>query len=198
MIGGILRSSLARIIPVAMILLALQKTLFVEMRPFGVVVQIVLAFAASAGAAGGPERGAIAGFVVGLMYDLAVGTPLGSSGITMGLAGYVAGLVDLVRVETTWWMAAAFVAVGAGFGEACVPIVRRFIGEEDAFVPEMATVVPVVGVAAAVASLVLVPVGRWSLRLARPEWKLPKEHEPLTGSATLRMSRSTRDSHDGR
>ena len=175
MIGGILNSSLTRIIPIAMILLALQKTLLVEMRPFGVIVQIVLAFAASAGAAGGPERGALTGFTVGLMYDLAVGTPLGSSGITMGLAGYVAGWVDLVRIETTWWMAAAFVALGSGVGEAGVPIVRRFIGVEDAFVPEMAKIVPVVAVAAAIASIALVPVGRWSLKLARPEWKMPND-----------------------
>ncbi len=175
MIGGIFNSSLTRIIPIAMILLALQKTLLVEMRPFGVIVQIVLAFAASAGAAGGPERGALTGFTVGLMYDLAVGTPLGSSGITMGLAGYVAGWVDLVRIETTWWMAAAFVALGAGVGEAGVPVVRRFIGEEDAFVPEMAKIVPVVAVAAAIASIALVPVGRWSLKLARPEWKMPND-----------------------
>ncbi len=175
MIGGILNSSLTRIVPIAMILLALQKTLLVEMRPFGVIVQIVLAFAASAGAAGGPERGALTGFTVGLMYDLAVGTPLGSSGITMGLAGYVAGWVDLVRIETTWWMAAAFVALGAAVGEAGVPVVRRFIGEEDAFVPEMAKIVPVVAVAAAIASVALVPIGRWTLKLARPEWKMPND-----------------------
>jgi hypothetical protein len=37
----------------------------------------------------------------------------------------------------------------------------------------MSRIIPVVAVAAAVASLVLVPVGRWALKLGRPEWKLP-------------------------
>ncbi len=175
MIAALLTSSLTRIIPVGMILLALQKTLFVELQPFGVIIQVVMAFAASAGAAGGPERGAITGFTLGIMFDLSVGSPLGASAIVMGIAGYVAGFVDLIRIDTTWWVAAIAVGVGAGLGEACVPIVRRFIGEEDAFVPEMATIVPVVAVAAAAASVLLVPIGRWSLKLERPEWKVPDD-----------------------
>ena len=175
MLGALLTSSLTRVIPIGMILLALQKTLFVELQPFGVIIQLVLAFAASAGAAGGPERGAMTGFVLGLMFDLSVGTPLGSSSITMGIAGYIAGWCDVVRIDTTWWLAAMFVGVGATAGEAAVPVVRRFIGEQDAFVPEMVTIVPVVGVAAAIASIVLVPVSRWALKLGRPEWKLPAD-----------------------
>ena len=173
MLGALLTSSLTRIIPIGMMLLALQKTLFVELQPFGVIIQVVLTFAACAGAAGGPERGAITGFSLGIMFDLAVGSPLGSSSITMGVAGYIAGWVELIRIDTTWWMAAIFVGVGAGIGEAGVPVVRRFIGEEDAFVPEMAKIVPVVAIAAAAGSVLLVPVGRWALKLERPEWKMP-------------------------
>lgn len=175
MLGALLNSPLSRIIPVGMALLALQNTLFVELQPFGVVIQVVLAFAAAAGAAGGPERGAITGFTVGLMFDLSIGTPLGVSAITMGLAGYIAGWADVIRFDTTWWLAAIFVGLGAGIGEAAVPVVRTMIGEDDAFVPEMATIVPVVAVAAAVASPLLVPLGRWSLRLGRPEWKAPAD-----------------------
>ena len=40
----------------------------------------------------GPVIGiAITGFVLGIMFDLSVGSPLGSSAIVMGIAGYVAG-----------------------------------------------------------------------------------------------------------
>ena len=55
-------------------------------------------------------------------------------------------------------------------------MVRRFIGEEDAFVPEMATIVPVVAISAAIASLALVPVARWALKLgpARVEAAAPR------------------------
>lgn len=175
MFAALLTSSLTRVVPIGMMLLALQKTLFVEMQPFGVIIQIVLAFAASAGAAGGPERGGITGFALGLMFDLSVGSPLGSSSIVMGVAGTIAGWVDLIRIDTTWWLAAVFVGLGTGVGEASVPVVRRFIGEEDAFVPEMVTIVPVVAVAGAIASIALVPLARWALKLGRPEWKLPAD-----------------------
>ncbi len=173
MLGALIHSPFIRLVPVGLVLLALQKTLFVELQPFGVIVQIVMAFAAAAGAAGGGERGVIAAFVLGIMFDLAVGTPLGSSAIAMGVAAYVASSVELIRVETTWWLAAVFVGVGAGLGEASVPVVRRFTGEEDAFVADLATIVPVVAVAAAIVSIPLVPLARWSLGLARPEWKVP-------------------------
>jgi rod shape-determining protein MreD len=175
MFGALLNSSLTRIIPIGMVLLALQKTLLTEIRPFGVILGAVLAFAAAAGAAGGPERGALTGFTLGIMFDLSVGSPLGSSAITMGLAGYVAGWVDLIRMDGKWWLAAIFVGVGAAIGEAGVPVVRRFIGEEDAFVPDLLRIVPVVAVAAAIASIGLVPVSRWALKLGRPEWKLPAD-----------------------
>lgn len=173
MLGALLHSSLPRLIPIGMILLALQKTLFVELQPFGVIIQLVLAFAASAGAAGGPERGAIAGFVLGIMFDLAIGTPLGSSSISMGVAAYIAGWVDVIRIDTTWWLAAIFVGIGSAAGETSVPVIRRFTGEEDAFVAEMWTIVPVVAVSAAILSVPFVPLARWSLGLARPEWKVP-------------------------
>lgn len=175
MLGAVLASPATRVVPIGMTLLALQKTLFIELTPFGVIVQVVMAFAASAGAVGGPERGAITGFTLGIMFDLAVGSPLGSSSITMGLAGYVAGWADLIRIDTTWWLAAIFVGVGTGTGELAVPVVRRFIGVDDAFVPDLAVIVPVVAAAGAILSVVLVPIGRWALKLERPEWKLPAD-----------------------
>lgn len=173
MLAALLTSPLTRIIPLGMILLALQKTLFIEITPFGVIIQIVMAFAASAGAAGGPERGAITGFTLGIMFDLDVGSPLGSSAIAMGLAGYVAGWADVIRIDTTWWLACIFVGVGTGAGELAVPVVRRFIGENDAFVDRLAVIVPVVAVAGAVLSIPLVPLSRWALKLERPAWKIP-------------------------
>jgi hypothetical protein len=39
----------------------------------------------------------------------------------------------------------------------------------------MAKIVPVVAVTSAIASLALVPISRWALKLGRPEWKLPAD-----------------------
>jgi len=175
MFASLVQGPLLRLFSVGLILLALQRTIFSDLRPAGVSLQVMLALAAAAGAAGGPQKGALAGFVLGLMYDLAVGTPLGSSSIAMGLGGYVAGYVTSITVDPQWWLAALFTGLGAAVGESMVPVIRMFIGEEQVFEPRLGIVVAVVAAGAMVLSPLLVPLGRWCMRIKRPEWKAPKE-----------------------
>ena len=47
------RRPILRVIPVALVLIAFQRTAFEDVQPFGVKVQIVLAFCAAAGVPGG-------------------------------------------------------------------------------------------------------------------------------------------------
>ncbi len=175
MIAALVQGPLGRLLPVAFLLLALQTTLFAEVRPAGVALQLMLGFAAAAGVAGGPERGMLAGFVCGLLFDLGAGSPLGSSSITMGLAGLVAGSVAFLNIDVHWWLAMIFVGIGAAVGEFAVPVLRLVIGETEVFTPQLLTVVPVVAAAAAIMSPALVPLGRWCLRIGRVEWKVPHE-----------------------
>jgi rod shape-determining protein MreD len=176
MLMSLIQGPLLRLLSVGLILLALQRTLFTDLTPFGVVVQVMLALAAAAGAASGPQKGALAGFVLGVMYDLGSNTPLGSSSITMGLAGFAAGYVMSLTVDPQWWLAAIFTGLGAAVGEAAVPVVRAFIGEEQAFGPRYGVAVAVVSVAAMVLSPVFVPLGRWCMRIKRVEWRaVPQE-----------------------
>ncbi len=175
MIAALVRGPLGRLVPVAVVLLALQTTLFVDVQPFGVVLQLLTAFAAAAGVAGGPERGMLAGFLLGLMFDLGTGAPLASSSLTMGLAGLVAGSVTFLNIELRWWLSAGFVALGAAVGEFAVPVVRYVIGQEDVFSEHLYTIVPVVAVGAALLSPLLVPLGRWCLLIGKVEWKVPNE-----------------------
>jgi rod shape-determining protein MreD len=174
-IASIVQGPVGRLLPVAVLLLVLQTTFFVDVQPFGVVIQVLLAFAAAAGVTGGPERGMIAGFILGLVYDLGTGTPLGSSSISMGLGAMAAGSVAYINIDVHWWLAAIFVAFGAAVGEVAVPVVRYFIGQPDVFTDRLFTIVPVVAVAAAAMSPLFVPASRWCLRLGRVEWKVPNE-----------------------
>jgi rod shape-determining protein MreD len=175
MFASLVQGPLLRLFSVGLIVLALQRTIFTDLRPAGVTLQVMLALAAAAGAAGGPQKGALAGFVLGLMYDLSVGTPLGSSSIAMGLGGYVAGYVTSITIDPQWWLAALFTGLGAAVGEAMVPVIRAFIGEEQVLEPRLGIVIAVVAVGAMVLSPLLVPIGRWCMRIKRPEWKAPKE-----------------------
>ncbi len=170
MFASLVQGPLPRLALVGVMLVALQQTLFVDLRPAAVTIQIVLALAAAAGATGGPQKGALAGFVLGLMYDLRAGTPLGSSSLSMGVGGFVAGYSLSITVDPQWWLAMIFTGIGAAVGETMVPVVRSFIGEEGHFTPRLFTVVPVVSAAAMILSPVFVPVGRWCMRVKKVDW----------------------------
>ena len=62
---------LLRLVPVGLVLLASSRPCSPSIPCHGVKVQFVLALVVAAGAGGGADRGALAGFVLGLMYDLA-------------------------------------------------------------------------------------------------------------------------------
>lgn len=159
-----------RLFVAGLVVVALQHTLFLELRPFDVTVQVVLAFAAACGAGGGPQMGALAGFMLGLMFDLRAGTPLGSSSLAFGVGGFVAGSSLSITVDPNWWLAALFTGLGAAVGEGLVPVVRLFVGEDDAYRSRWPLVVVVVAVAAALLSLILMPIARWAVKVKRTDW----------------------------
>lgn len=173
MFAAFVQGPLIRVIPVGIILLALQRTIFVDVQVSGVIIQVMMATAAAAGVVGGSERGALVGFVFGAMFDLAEGTPLGSTAIAMTVAGVVAGLLALIAADPHWWLSALFTGFGTAAGAMMIPVVRVFIGEPAPFQERLAVVVPVVAIAAAVMSPALVPLARWCLRMKRPEWTQP-------------------------
>ena len=166
---------LVRLFPVGLCVLAMQRTFLSEMKVFGVVLQIVLALAAAAGAGAGPERGAIGGFTLGLMYDLATGSPLGLTALVYALAGFVAGYVLTLTPSPQWWLASIFTAVGAAVGETAVPVARTLIGQDGWFTSRLFTIVPVVSAFALVLSPLFVPLGRWCMCVKRPKWKAIRE-----------------------
>lgn len=175
MLASLVQGPLLRLLLAGIVLLALQRTMFEDIRPAGITLQVMLALAAAAGAAAGPQKGALAGFVMGLLYDLNVGTPLGSSSIAMGVGGYVAGYTMSITVRPPWWLAALFTGLGAAVGEALIPLIRQFVGENHSFEPHYGLAVGVVAAGAAVMSPLLVPIGRWCMRVKEPEWKAPRE-----------------------
>lgn len=168
---GFLRGPVPRLVAVGLMLLMFQLSLFAELRPANVVVHVLLSMAVAVGCAGGPEYGALAGFIFGLMLDLSIGTPIGSSAATMGLGGFVAGYVRSVAVDPHWWLSALFAMLGAAVATICGPIVRGLAGESQAITQHVVTSVVVGAVAAGLMSPLLVPIGRWCLRLKRPKWK---------------------------
>jgi rod shape-determining protein MreD len=173
MFASFVQGPLIRVIPLGILLLALQRTIFVEIQVNGVILQVMMMMTAAAGVAGGSERGAVVGFIFGAMFDLAEGTPLGSTAIAMTIAGIVGGLLALIAADPHWWLASIFTALGTAAGVASVPAIRAFIGEPDPFQDRLAMVVAINAAAGAILSPLLVPLARWCLRMKKAEWKQP-------------------------
>jgi cell shape-determining protein MreD len=164
-----------RLIPIALVILGMQRTIFATYRPAGVAIQVVLALAAAAGAGAGSERGAFAGFALGMMYDLGVGTPLGMSALAYGLAGLTAGYVLSITPDPQWWLAAMFTAAGAAVGEMAIPLIKFLTGQEGWLTRKLFVTIPVVTVGALILSPLFVPLGRWCAGAKRRRWRVMLE-----------------------
>jgi cell shape-determining protein MreD len=160
-----------RLIPIALVVLAIQRTVCAAYQPAHVAVQVVLALAAGAGAGAGSERGAFAGFALGMMYDLGVGTPLGLSALAYGLAGLTAGYVLSITPEPQWWLASIFVVIGAAVGEGSIPFIKFLTGQDGWIDQRLLKVIPIVAVSAGLLAPLFVPLGRWCVGAKRRTWR---------------------------
>ena len=160
-----------RLILVGLVLLGVQNTLCANHPITDVRIQVLLAFTAAAGAASSAERGALAGFVLGMMYDLSSGQPLGQTALAYGFGGLVAGYLTVLKPVPRWWMIAGFVTLGAAAGEAAIPVVMLITGQQGWLSMRVFRVVGIVTVAALALAPIFVPIGRWAVAYRSPHWK---------------------------
>jgi rod shape-determining protein MreD len=161
---AILGSRWIRLVLVALILLAMQTTLLNDLRPFGVMAQLLVLFVASAGVIYGSEIGSIAGLIVGLMYDAVLTTPLGSTALVFGVVGFAAGGLPYFVREPTWWSRVIVVTVLSAFSEVLFPVFQAIIGFEGWVQPRMFFVALVVALINVVLAPVMLPLTRWTLK----------------------------------
>lgn len=159
----VMQNRYVRLFLVALVVLGFQTTIFNDMRPFGVCLQIMLLLAAAAGLARGSETGAIAGFMVGLMYDMVLPTPMGVGAVVFAATGYLAGYVHSFVHEPTWWSRMILAAGASGVGMVIMPMALTLVGVEGVLTLRVFGVAFVVAVFNAVLSLPLERVCRWAL-----------------------------------
>jgi rod shape-determining protein MreD len=160
----IITSRWFRLVLVGLVLLGLQTTLFSDVRPFGVVAQLMLLLAVAAGVTYGLEVGAVAGLVLGFMYDCVLNTPLGLCSLVFGGAGAVAGALPFFIREPSWWLKIAGVALATLLAELAFPFALSMVGIGGWVRPRMF----VVALGVTLINLVFAPlaliVSRWTLK----------------------------------
>lgn len=153
-----------RLVLVGLVVLSLQTTLFVQIRPFGYAVQIVAIFVACAGASHDVQVGAVTGLVAGFMYDAVLATPLGISALVFGTVGALASLLTQPFREPTWWLRVLAASVASAFGEVFLPVMKSVVGLSGWLQYRIIAVAFVTFVGALLFAAPLMPVARWTLR----------------------------------
>lgn len=160
----VMASRWMRLVLVGLIFLGIQTTILSEMRPFGVMLQLMLLIGVTAGAIYGPEVGALAGLIVGLMYDCVLTTPLGLASLVVGGVSFGAGLLPFFVRDPSWWNRAIAIALFSAIGEILFPVAQSVVGLSGWIQPRMFVVALIVGLVNLLLAPIVTPVIRWTLK----------------------------------
>jgi rod shape-determining protein MreD len=165
---GLAENKYTRLVLVSLLFLSLQTTIFNEMRPFDVCLQVMLLLAASCGLAKGSSAGAVAGFIVGLLYDFVLTTPLGLCAAVFALVAYLAGYAHSFVHESTWWSRSLVASSASAAGMIVLPIAFTVTGAEGVLTLHIFTVALVVSLFNAAFSVPVEILCRWALKDPAP------------------------------
>jgi len=172
-----------RLVVVAIVALIAQVGVLDQITVLGAHADVMVVLAGAAGAIAGPSRGAMIGFVLGLVADLVVPTTYGLSSLTFVLVGFAAGLVrslpgdrDGRSIQLATCIAAAAV------GTFVYALLGALLGQSIALDRQVVVVALVVTLGSVVLGAPAVETVRWALSGAdRAEAAHPV---PSGGSAT--------------
>jgi rod shape-determining protein MreD len=156
----VIRAKLPLVIFAALIL---QSSLLEGLRAAGIPTDAMLLVAVVGGAMGGPERGAIIGFIVGLVADLFLPTPLGLSALAYCLVGFAVGVLAGNVIRASWWITPLTAFAGSAVGVVLYAVIGAMVGQPDLVKPDLALTALFVALVNAPLSLVMGRAMAWAL-----------------------------------
>jgi rod shape-determining protein MreD len=148
---------------VTLVALAIQLSLFTDMRPFDAVADIMLLLVLASGMVAGPRDGALCGFFIGFVYDLMLRTPFGLSALAYALIGYAAGYLQAIVSSAPWWIGMLVMGAASAVSVAIYATIGTVFGLRDAVNLHLVTVMVVVGVVNLLLAVPALWVQRWVL-----------------------------------
>jgi rod shape-determining protein MreD len=134
-----------------------------HLRVGGVAADVLLVVTIAAGIVGGAERGALVGFLAGLLADCFLQTPFGLSALTGTLVGHVVGALSARTGSRGPWLPVLTAAAAGAAGVMLFAVLGAVLGEAQLLGGRLVAVA--LGVAAT--SAVLLPLAlrplRWAL-----------------------------------
>ena len=111
----------------------------------------------------GPERGAVLGFVTGLVADLFLQTPYGLSALTYSLVGFAVGILQQAVIRAAWWIPVVTGFAGAGLAVVLFALSGAVVGQSGLVEPRLLLVALVVAAFAALLVMPTLRLARWAL-----------------------------------
>lgn len=149
---------------VILLALVVQVTVFADVRVWGVAPELLVLLAVMFGYWFGLERGPTAAFVVGLLWDIYLPTPLGLSAIVLSVAAFAvaAGGAELFRDTKLQIAAVAGIGtVGAVCGYA---LLGEVMGQRGLVDLEMLRVAMIAGLINSLLAPLTKPLMAWAVR----------------------------------
>lgn len=138
-------------------LTALSRLRIDEVRPDALLLVAVIA-----GLVAGPDRGAVIGFVAGVLADLFLQTPFGLSALVYCLIGFAVGSLQAGILRAAWWIPVV-TALGASIaGTVLYALLGAMVGQPEFVSPQLVTIAPLVGVMNAALAPAAVRLVEWS------------------------------------
>lgn len=150
----------ARFSLVVVVLLTVQTTWLADLRPFGVVGDLMLLLAIAGGMAAGPVRGATVGFAAGLALDFVLLTPFGLTALAYLAVGYVVGSVHDGVLRSAPWIPVVVTFVASAAGIVFYVILGQLVGQQFRL-PELPSIVLVTATLNALLAYPALVVTRW-------------------------------------
>ena len=148
---------------VTVVVLAVQLSLFTDMRPFDALADVMLLLVLASGMVAGPRDGALCGFFIGFLYDLMLRTPFGLSALAYALIGYAAGYLQAVVSSAPWWISMLIMGAASAVSVAIYAAIGTVFGLRDAVNLHLVAIMVVVGGVNLLLAIPALWVQRWAL-----------------------------------
>jgi rod shape-determining protein MreD len=148
---------------ITVVALAVQLSLFTDVRPFDAIADVMLLLVLASGIVAGPRDGALCGFFIGFVYDLMLRTPFGLSALSYALVGYAAGYLQAVVSSAPWWIGMLIMGAASAVSVFVYATIGTVFGLRDAINIHLVTVMLVVGVVNMLLAVPALWIQRWAL-----------------------------------
>jgi len=161
-----------KILLVVLLVFLINASVLGEVHVRHVRPDALLLVAILAGLIGGPERGAIVGFVAGVLADLTLQTPFGLSALVLSLLGFGVGTLQSGILRTSWWIPPLTALAASAVGVVAFALLGALVGQNQLLEPGLSHLATIAGIVAglnAVLAVPTAPVVRWAFTPSTPD-----------------------------